>query len=88
MKKGNVWIYKYRHQTQRDSVALFVYAPTHNGSKYPKYGLNIGNSSGKPLVVSLDDKSKTGKMASVQTANGKLFLDVDEVPKLVLYSEK
>ena len=35
-EKGNVWIYRYRHQTQKDSVALFVYAPTRNGNKYPE----------------------------------------------------
>jgi hypothetical protein len=87
-EKGNVWIYKYRHQTQRDSVALFVYAPTHNGNKYPQYVLNPGVRSGLAAVVSFDDKSKTGRTAMLPITMGRLSIDVDEMPKLVLYSER
>lgn len=87
-EKGNVWIYQYRHQTRKDSVALFVYAPTHKGKKYPAYQLNVKAASGNAVEVSLDDKSKTGRITAKPIANGKIITDVDEVPKIILFSEK
>ena len=87
-EKGNVWIYQYRHQTQKDSVALFAYAPTRKGNKYGGYELSVAKGSGQATVVSFDDKSKTGRPATAAISNGKLSLEITEVPKLILYAEK
>ncbi|HEY0677577.1 MAG TPA: hypothetical protein VGD17_04790, partial [Chitinophagaceae bacterium] len=87
-EKGNVWIYKYRHQTQKDSVALFVYSPTNKGKKYPGFSVNAGSASGQALEVVFDDKLKTGKSVRKPITNGIIRTDVSEVPKLLLYSER
>ncbi|HEY0676715.1 MAG TPA: hypothetical protein VGD17_00460 [Chitinophagaceae bacterium] len=87
-EKGNVWIYKYRHQTQKDSVALFVYSPTNKGKKYPGFSVNAGSASGQAMEVVFDDKLKTGKSVRKPITNGIISTDVSEVPKLLLYSER
>lgn len=87
-EKGNVWIYQYRHQTQKDSVALFVYAPTRKGNKYAGHQLNVGGSAKEILEVSFDDKNKTGRTVRKNITNGKVAVDIDEVPKLILFTTK
>ncbi|HYF31137.1 MAG TPA: hypothetical protein VD993_08465 [Chitinophagaceae bacterium] len=87
-EKGNVWIYKYRHQTQKDSVALFVYAPTRKGNKYPGYALNAGVGSGRAVEISFEDKREKGRKEEKDIKGGKIIVDVDEVPKIILFSER
>ncbi len=41
-EKGNVWVYKYRNKLFSDSVAYFVYCPTHDGTKVENYQLKVG----------------------------------------------
>ena len=86
-EKGNVWIYRYRHQTQKDSVALFVYAPTIKGNKYPGYTLDLGRAQAQATQISFADNNKTGIVVNKPVANGKLAVDVDEVPKLILFQD-
>lgn len=86
-EKGNVWVYRYRHQQQKDSVALFVYAPTRKGNKYPGYSLDLGRAQGQARIVSLADNNKTGIVVNRPIVNGKLSVDVDEVPKLILFQD-
>jgi hypothetical protein len=87
-EKGNVWIYRYRHQTQKDSFALLVYAPTRKGNKYPGYTVELGDAREQATQISFADNSKTGIVANKSVANGKLVMDVDEVPKIILFSAK
>ncbi|MGB8192387.1 MAG: hypothetical protein WCF67_10735, partial [Chitinophagaceae bacterium] len=87
-EKNDVWIYKYRHQTQKDSVALFVYAPSRKGNKYPGYSLALNTKASQALEVSFIDQSKTGKTAIKPVSNGKVPIDIDEVPRLILFKEQ
>lgn len=84
-EKGNVWIYRYR---QNDSLALFVYAPARKGNKYPGYSLRLGSFNGQATVISFADNNKTGIATNKPVVNGKLLIDVDEVPKIILFSGK
>lgn len=86
-EKGNVWIYKYRHQTQKDSVGLFVYAPTRKGNKYSGYSVSLSGKANQAVEVTFIDNDKRGKTAVKPVANGKIAVDVSEVPKLILYKE-
>lgn len=86
-EKGDVWIYRYRHQTQKDSVALLVYAPTIKGKKYPGHSLDLGRAQGQARQISFADNNKTGIVVNKPIVNGKLAVDVDEVPKLILFQD-
>jgi hypothetical protein len=85
---GNVWAYMYRHQTQKDSLAVVVYAPTRKGNKYPGYTLELPGINGTATQISLADNSKTGIAVNKLIEGGKLVIDVDEVPKIILLSSK
>ena len=82
-EKGNVWIYRYK---QNDSTALFVYAPTTKGNKYPGYSIDV--NANNATVISFADNSKTGIAVNKPVVNGKLVIDVDEVPKIIIFSTK
>ncbi|HYE53896.1 MAG TPA: hypothetical protein VD996_03605, partial [Chitinophagaceae bacterium] len=86
-EKGDVWIYKYRHKAARDSVALFVYSPGRSGKKIQGYSLSLPARAGQVKEVSFADKQKHGIVANRPVTNGKLLVDVTEVPKLILYRE-
>jgi hypothetical protein len=86
-EQGNVWVYKYRHRLQRDSVGYFVYAPSRTGKKISGYSLPVVGGSSTALEVSFADKLKAGKTAVLPVNNGRLVMEVTEVPKLILYKE-
>lgn len=88
-ESGPVWVYKYRHQVSRDSVAYFVYCPTHNGSRADNYNLKVGKTSGKmALSIAMADNSTEGEATAVPISNGIIRIGVTEVPKILLMREK
>ena len=87
-EKGNVWIYKYRHQQVRDSVAYFVYAPTVNGTKIGQYSLYLGKVSGNTVrEIDFKDDSDQGNENLLKVKQGTVIIPIDEKPRLVLCSE-
>lgn len=85
---GNVWAYMYQHQKQKDSLAVVVYAPTRKGNKYPGYAIELPGINGAATQISLADNRKTGIAVNKLIGGGKLVIDVDEVPKIILFSSK
>lgn len=86
-EKGNVWIYQYRHQSQPDSLAWFVYAPTRKADKYAGYELNVPVASGNAELVQFDE-TKTGRIERRVINDHKIKVDVTAVPVIVKFSEK
>jgi hypothetical protein len=82
-EKGDVWLYRYRHQSMPDSIAYFVYCPTRNGKKVAHYEIALPGGSTSANEVSFVDQSATGVTRKLQIVNGKISVDVSEVPKLI-----
>lgn len=87
-EKGNVWIYKYRHATAPDSVAYFIYSPTHNGTKVNGYVLKTKSSARQAIQVSLADKIQAGVLETKNVRNGSVMVDVNESPKIIFIKEQ
>jgi hypothetical protein len=87
-ENGDVWVYRYRHTEQPDSVAYFIYKPTVNGSKKVSFTLETAAADGNAAseIRFLDD-SELGKTEKVQAQGGKIHLNVEEEPLLLLSRE-
>ncbi len=84
-EKGSVWIYRYRHQQFRDSVAYFVYAPTVNGTRVLHYSLSLGNVYGNIVrEIIFADNSDMGNENKLIVSNGSVKVPVEEKPILIL----
>jgi hypothetical protein len=81
-EKGEVWVYRYRNQASPDSLAYFVYAPTHDGTKIAGYRLRVGAATGA-LEVDFADKALAGVATAAKVSDGTVTLDVEETPKLI-----
>jgi hypothetical protein len=85
---GDVWIYRYRHMEEPDSVAYFIYKPTVNGGHLASYSLEIGKTVGNRIrKISFLDNSDKGKEEIIPVLNGRIDLPVEEIPILVLCKE-
>ena len=85
---GDVWIYRYRHINQSDSVAYFVYKPTVNGTRLPSYPLVIGNTMNNQVQkISFLDDSEFGREEMIPVLGGKIMIPVEEKPALYLCKE-
>jgi hypothetical protein len=88
-EKGNVWVYKYRNKLSPDSVAYFIYCPTHNGTKAENYQLKIGkNADEEAKEISFTDNSVDGNVSNKKNVNGIVILNVEERPKIVIVKER
>jgi hypothetical protein len=88
-EKGNVWVYRYRHKSERDSYAYFVYCPTYNGTHVDNYELRIGSRAINNVAeISLKDDSETGVLTGRSVSNGVVKINVTESPKIILVKEK
>jgi hypothetical protein len=88
LENGGVWIYRYRHTEQPDSVAYFVYKPTVDGSRLSSYTLETGNTVGNAVrKISFLDDSEQGKEETVTVSDGKIQIPVEEKPVLILCEE-
>jgi hypothetical protein len=88
-EKGNVWVYKYRNKLSPDSVAYFVYCPTHNGTKVENYQLKVGaTADNNASEIDFADDSVNGIINNKKIANGAVVVNVEERPKIVLVKEK
>lgn len=85
-EKGNVWVYRYRHPTQKDAAAYFIYSPTRNGTKVNNYTLKTGKAT-HATVITLADKKETGISQQQAVTGGVLRINVNESPKLVFVKE-
>jgi hypothetical protein len=87
-EKGNVWVYKYRNTISPDSVAYFVYCPTHNGTSAENYLLKVGKAANdEAQEISFSDNSVNGNHSKKKILNGTVVLNVEERPKIVLLKE-
>ena len=84
-EKGNVWIYRYRHVTQKDSIAYFIYAPTRNGTKVNNYALKTKGTVA--TVITFMDKKETGISEQQRVNGGAVRINVSEHPRLVFVKE-
>lgn len=88
-ESGPVWVYKYRNVHAPDSVAYFVYAPTHNGFHAPAYILPIGDAAGADATeVNFDANAADGIAIPHKIIGGMVTIAVGENPKLILVKEK
>jgi hypothetical protein len=88
-EKGNVWIYKYRNQLAPDSIAYFVYSPTHNGSKVDNYALNIGTTNTDDAQeINFTSDNADGVVVNKKISKGIVSVNVEERPKIILMKEK
>jgi hypothetical protein len=87
-EKGNVWIYRYRHQQFRDSVAYFVYMPTVGGNKELHYPLAVGNVYGNLVNgINFTDDAELGIENKLPVSGGIVRITVEEKPILILYKQ-
>jgi hypothetical protein len=88
-ESGPVWIYKYRNVHVPDSVAYFVYAPTHNGFHAPAYVLPVGGAAATDATeVDFTANAAEGIAIPHKVVGGMVTIAVEEKPKLVLVKEK
>ena len=86
---GSVWIYKYRNALSPDSVAYFVYAPTHRGFHAPAFVLSLGNTAaGDATEIDFTADSAGGVLNTRKVIGGMVTIAVEEKPKLILVKEK
>lgn len=85
-EKGNVWVYKYRNKLSPDSAAYFVYSPTYKGTKVNNYELATGGVAA--AEVSMKDKLPEGSVVNTPITNGKVRVNVGEMPKMILVKEQ
>jgi hypothetical protein len=83
-EKGNVWCYRYVNRSFPDSIAYFIYCPTRTGQKVNGYELNLPGKFASATEISIADKTTGGIPTGLQIVNGKLKIDVSEVPKIIL----
>jgi hypothetical protein len=86
-EEGDVWIYRYRHKEFADSLACFIYKPTANGSRINAFRMEIGNTINQVAKVSFSDSSDQGTMEVVKVTDGKISIDIQEKPTLILYKQ-
>jgi hypothetical protein len=87
-EKGSVWIYRYRHQQIKDSIAYFVYAPTVSGTKIAQYPFHPGSAEGADVrEISFLSDSEEGREEKLTTRQGVVNIPVDERPRLLLCRE-
>jgi hypothetical protein len=86
-ENGDVWVYRYKHQSSPDSLAYFVYCPTRNGKKVNGFEIDMPAGFSGATQIEFADQSKTGNSTSIHPQNGKLRLDVAEVPKIILLTK-
>ena len=87
-ENGNVWVYRYRHAQEPDSVAYLIYKPTVNGSRPVSYSLVTGKTAGnKVLKISFLDDSDQGTEEMIPVTNGKIEVPAEEKPILVICKE-
>jgi hypothetical protein len=87
-ENGNVWIYRYRHTEHPDSVAYFIYKPTVNGSRVVSFTLETGVKEGNMATkISFLDDSEIGKIERVSISEGRVELNIEEKPFLLLCKE-
>jgi hypothetical protein len=88
-EKGNVWVYKYRNKLSPDSVAYFVYCPTHNGTKVDGYQLKVGHTANdEAQEISFADNLVNGNMSIKKVVNGIVALGIEEKPKIIIVKQK
>ncbi len=85
-EKGNVWVYKYRNKLSPDSAAYLVYCPTRNGTRVSDYELALDGISATD--IQLKDKMPRGQTAILPIRNGKIRMEVSEMPHLIMVKEK
>ena len=88
-EQGAAWIYRYRNIHSPDSVAYFIYAPTHNGTKLDAYPLQVGpGASGMAKQAYFPNDNSTGLETDLPIANGIIRLTVEEKPRIVKLRER
>ena len=85
---GKAWVYKYRNRLSPDSVAYFVYAPTHDGSAVADFALPVGHTTGDATEIDFQPDSMEGMPVPRKAADGVVHLRVEEKPRLILVREK
>ena len=83
-ERSDVWVYRYRHQTSPDSIAYFVYCPTRIGKKVRGFAMEMLPGFSTATEIEFVDQSKVGNSKLIPVKNGRLQLNVSEVPKLII----
>jgi hypothetical protein len=87
-ENGGVWIYRYRHEVYRDSLAYFIYKSTVNGSRVVSFKLETGKTMDNQVrLIRFLDNAERGKEEILPVNDGKVLIDVQEKPVMVLYKD-
>jgi hypothetical protein len=87
-ESGDIWIYRYRHTEQPDSVAYFIYKPTVNGSRVVSFTLETGaKDENVASKISFLEDSEMGKKELLKVKDGKIKLTIEEKPILLMCKE-
>jgi hypothetical protein len=87
-EEGDVWIYRYRHKEFPDSLAYFIYKPSANGSRINAFTLEIGNTVNNQVgKVTFSENSARDSTEIMKVQNGKIQVDVEEKPSLILFKQ-
>ena len=87
-ESGDVWLYRYRHAEQPDSVAYFIYKPTVSGGPPASYWLETGNTVGNRVrKVSFLDNSSLGQDEIMGVSDGRIQMKAEEKPVIILCKE-
>jgi hypothetical protein len=82
---GDLWVYRYRHAENPDSVAYFIYKPNVIGSQLPSYSIETGKTVGNTaLKISFLDDADGGTEEMIRVSDGKIRIPVGEKPVLIL----
>jgi len=87
-ERGKVWIYKYRNQLHTDSVAYFIYCPSHSGTMIENYALKVPFLNQRMVEIEFADNDEMGHVTTLESKKGELTFRVDEKPKLILAREQ
>jgi hypothetical protein len=85
-ESGNVWVYKLRHQRQRNLVAYYLVSPTTNGHVIKNFRLNAKSYVNQFFKEIAIDHRSGFKIREINYS-GELALDVSEFPTIILLSE-
>lgn len=87
-ESGDVWIYRFRHQQYKDSVAYYMVCPTTSGNKINNYKLYCKTAGGKAIKqVNLRDNNTAGTVTTIKSGNGFFETTVSENPVFVFLKE-
>ncbi|WP_126971780.1 hypothetical protein [Gynurincola endophyticus] len=81
-EQGDVWVYKYKHKSQPQQKAYFVYQPVRDSKKNISYNLKSSAKTGHQIDLVSD------QVSSVAASGGQFKLPVSANPTIFMVEER